>query len=452
MSRPFSMPRRTVLRGLGAAVALPWLDAMSPRATLAAGIAAAAKAPLRMAFLYVPNGMHMPAWKPEKEGPLAQLPPTLAPLERHKSSLLVLSGLTLNGGRPLGDGPGDHARAAASFLTAAHPHKTDGKDIRNGISVDQVAAEKTGRATRLRSIEVGCEPSAQAGNCDSGYSCAYSSNTSWRTPTAPLAKETNPRAVFERLFGSRASEDDRKGAVRRQQSKKSILDFVTSEARDLQAALGEADRRKIDEYLYAVREVERRIGLAEQLAPGEAHTLGFERPGGIPAEYEDHVTLMLDMMVLAFQSDATRIATFMYTNEGSNRSYPGIGVRNGHHELSHHGGDKGKQAGISKINRHHVTLFRHLLDRMASIREADGTILDHTMVVYGSGISDGDRHNHDDLPILLAGKGGGAVRPGRHVRYPNETPLANLYLAILDAAGADVKSFGDSTGRLSGLG
>jgi hypothetical protein len=452
MGRLFPIPRRAVLRGLGAAIALPWLEAMSPKTLLGEGNAPAARSPVRMAFLYVPNGMHMPDWKPGTVGPLGQLPPTLAPLERHKSSLMVLSELALNGGRPLGDGPGDHARAAASFLTAAHPFKTDGKSIRNGVSVDQVAAEKIGRATRLPSIELGCEPSAQSGNCDSGYSCAYSSNASWRTPTTPLTKETNPRAVFERLFGNLATDGDRKGAARRERAKKSILDFVAEEAGDLRGSLGEADHRKLDEYLYAVREIERRIEHSERLAPGEAHTAAFERPRGIPAQYEDHVMLMFDMLVLAFQTDSTRIATFMYTNEGSNRSYATIGVRSGHHELSHHGRNKEKQAGISKINRYHVTLLAHLLDRLAAIPEADGTLLDRSMIVYGSGLGDGDRHNHDDLPILLAGKGGGTLRSGRHVRYSKDTPLANLYLAMLDRAGASVKSFGDSTGRLQGLG
>jgi hypothetical protein len=425
---------------------------MSPRSLLGAGNAAGARLPVRMAFLYVPNGMHMPDWKPGYEGPLAGLPPIMTPLERHRSNLLVLSELALNGARPLSDGPGDHARAAAAFLTAAHPFKTHGKDIRNGISVDQIAAEKIGGGTRLRSLELGCEPSAQAGNCDSGYSCAYSSNASWRTPTAPLAKETNPRAVFERLFGGRATDDDRKGFVRRRQNTRSILDFVAEEAGVLRGNLGKADQRKLDEYLYAVREIERRIEQSERLGPGEVHTLGFERPQGIPAQYEDHVTLMLDMIALAFQTDSTRIATFMYTNEGSNRSYPKIGVRSGHHELSHHGRNREKQAGISKINHHHVTLFGHLLDRLASIQEAGGTLLDHAMIVYGSGISDGDRHNHNDLPILLAGRGSGTLKPGRHVRYPTDTPLANLYLAMLDHAGVRVPSFADSTGRLEGLG
>ena len=278
MNSQFPISRRAVLRGLGAAISLPWLEAMAPRTVLAAGGAPAARPPVRMAFLYVPNGMHMPDWKPGREGALSELPSTLAPLERHKSKLLVLSELALNGGRPLGDGPGDHARAAASFLTAAHPYKTDGKNIRAGVSVDQLAAEKIGSATRLPSLELGCEPSAQAGNCDSGYSCAYSSNASWRTPSTPLSKETNPRAVFERLFGSRATGDDRKAFVRRERFNKSVLDFVAEEARDLRSRLGGADHRKLDEYLYAVREIERQTGQSERLAPGQTHSPGFERP------------------------------------------------------------------------------------------------------------------------------------------------------------------------------
>lgn len=434
------LTRRAVLRGLGAAVALPWFESLAR---------AGEQPPLRAAFFYVPNGMHIPDWLPESEGPLAKLPPILAPLEKHKSRLLLLSELTLNGGRPLGDGAGDHARAVASFLTGAHPYKTNGKDYRNGISVDQVAAAQVGGLARLASLELGCEPSAQAGNCDSGYSCVYTSNMSWRTPTSPMTKEVNPRAVFDRLFGVNRGEKDQAAAAERLARRKSVLDFARDDADRLRKQLGAADHRKLDEYLYAVRDVERRIERAEARPP-EPPAGTQSPPPGLPREFEDHVTVMLDMIALAFRTDSTRVVTCMFTNAGSNRSYPKIGVRSGHHELSHHGRDKSKQAQIAQINRHHVGLFARLLDRLAEAREADGkTLLDHSILVYGSGIGDGDRHNHENLPILVAGGGGGMIAGGRHVRCPKETPLTNLYLTILQRLGCRERSFSDSTGPLS---
>jgi hypothetical protein len=404
-----------------------------------------------MAFLFVPNGAHMPDWTPPEEGPLGNLPSILEPLDRHKPSLLVLGGLTLDGGRAHGDGPGDHARCVASFLTSAHPHKTSGKDIRNGVSVDQVAAAEVGDRTRFASLELGCEPSAQAGRCDSGYSCVYTSNMSWRTPTSPMTKETNPRAVFDRLFGKPTTEQDRAQLARRARLRKSVLDVVAADADDLRSNLGKTDRRKLDEYLFAVRELEKRVDESERLRGGEPKSPGFARPAGTPKDFAEHVKLMMDMLVLAFQTDSTRIATFMYTNAGSNRAYPEIGVRAGHHNLSHHQNDPEKQAQISKINRYHATLLAHFLDKLESVPEGDGTLLDHSMIVYGSGIGDGNRHNHDNLPILLAGAGGGSIRPGRHLRYAKDTPLANLYLAMLHRMDVGVESFGDSTGPLEGL-
>jgi hypothetical protein len=365
---------------------------------------------------------------------------------------MVLSGLALDGGRPHGDGPGDHARALASFLTAAHPVKTHGKDIRAGISVDQTAAAQIGHKTRFPSLELGHEPSALAGNCDSGYSCAYSSNISWRTPTSPMTKETNPQAVFDRLFGKpSAREGDPAGLARQQQRRKSIVDFVAEDAQDLQRKLSGSDRHKLDEYLYAMREVERRIVEAETAAGKELKLPDYPRPAGPPKDYAEHVRLMLDLMVLAFQTDSTRVITFVYANEGSNRSYPEIGVTSGHHELSHHGGDPKKHAGISAINRYHVSLLAHFLGKLRAAKEGDATLLDRSMVVYGSGLSDGNRHNHDDLPILLAGRGGGTLRPGRHLRFPVNTPLANLYLGMLRKMGVAAERFADSTGELPGL-
>jgi hypothetical protein len=402
--------------------------------------------PRRMAFFSVPDGMHMPDWTPKKEGPLDVLPPILAPLEPLRSSITVLTGLTLDGGRPKLDGPGDHARAAASFLTGAHPYKTDGKDIHNGISVDQAAAEKFARVTRFASLELGGERSAQAGNCDSGYSCAYTSNISWRTPNSPMSKEVNPRAVFDRFFG--AAELPAEGRARRaeqQRRRKSILDFAAEDASDLRRKLDRSDGRKLDEYLYAVREIESRLQRAEAVA---ASVPAARRPAGKPKEFAEQVRLMMDMIVLAFQTDSTRIVTFMYQNEGSNRSYPEIGVQAGHHELSHHGGNAEKQAQISKINRFHLGLFAEFLRKLNAAKEGNATLLHSAMVMYGSGLSDGNRHNHDDLPILLAGSGGGTISAGCHRRYPKETPLTNLYLAMLDRMGVAMPKFGDSTGKL----
>jgi hypothetical protein len=438
MGKNRQISRRTVLRGVGTAIALPWLESIMPRLSQAAD----GGPPRRMAFFSVPNGMHMPDWTPKEEGPLDVLPPILAPLEPLKSSVTVLSGLTLDGGRPQRDGPGDHARSAASFLTGAHPYKTNGKDIRNGVSVDQAAAENIGRLTRFASLELGCEPSAQAGNCDSGYSCAYTSNISWRTPTSPLGKEVNPRAVFDRLFGpAEPTAEDRARRGQQERRRMSILDFAAEDAAELRRKLDRSDGRKLDEYLYAVREIERRVQAAEGVA---ASVPASARPAGTPKEFAEHARLMMDMIVLAFRTDSTR----MYLNEGSNRSYPEIGVRAGHHELSHHGRDPAKQAQISKINRHHLGLLAEFLQKLNAAKEGDGTLLHGAMILYGSGLSDGDRHNHDDLPILLAGRGGGTIAAGRHLRYPKETPLTNLYLAMLDRVGAAMPKFGDSTGKL----
>jgi hypothetical protein len=443
MSKNRQISRRTVLRGIGAAIGLPWLESAMPQLALAAE---GKRPPRRMAFFSVPNGMHMPDWTPENEGKLDELPAILAPLEPLKTSLTVLSGLTLDGGRAYRDGPGDHARSAASFLTGAHPYKTDGKDIHNGISVDQVAAEKIGRLTRFASLELGCERGAQAGNCDSGYSCAYSSNISWRTPTSALSKEVNPRAVFDRLFGPvNASADERSRRAAQDRRRKSILDFAAEDAADLRRKLDQSDSRKLDEYLYAVREIERRLQKTEVAA---ASASAGARPGETPREFAQRAGLMMDMIVLAFQSDSTRIVTFMYANEGSNRSYPEIGVPGSHHELSHHGRNPEKQASISKINRYHVGLLAEFLKKLRAAKEGDATLLDSAMIMYGSGIADGDRHNHENLPILLAGHGGGTIPAGRHLRFPRETPLTNLYLAMLDRMGVAMPKFSDSTGKL----
>ena len=438
--------RRTVLRGLGTVMALPMLEAMAPAASPATRAGAAAF-PNRMAFLYVPNGIHMSAWTPAEAGPLGKLPATLEPLAAVKDELLVLTGLAQENGKAKGDGAGDHARSLASFLTGTHPLKTDGANIRAGVSVDQVAARAVGKYTRFSSLELGIERGALSGNCDSGYSCAYSSNISWRSPTTPMAKEINPRLVFERLFA-----DEVHGGphlAKRRRYKQSILDFVAEDAGRLQARLGTTDRRKIDEYMTSVRELEIRVANAGK--PIDLDLSAVERPTGIPDDHQEHIRLMLDLMVLAFQGDVTRIATFMYANEASNRSHPTIGVPEAHHQVSHHGNDPKKQAKIQKIDHFHVTQLAYFLTKLKAIPEGDGTLLDHSMIVYGSGIGDGNRHNHDDLPILMAGRGGGSFETGRHVKLGTQTPLNNLYLSMLEGMGVPVDSLGDSTGKLSKL-
>jgi hypothetical protein len=445
MTTPHLISRRTVLRGVGTALALPWLEAMGPLTSWGASATPGKAAPNRMAFLYVPNGKNMADWTPEAEGAGFELPAILEPLRPVKDDLLVLTALTADKARPHADGPGDHARAMAAFLTGCQPRKTDGTDIRAGISVDQVAAARVGDQTRLASLEIGCEQGAMAGNCDSGYSCVYSSALSWRSATQPLAKEVNPKLVFERLFGAGPDAE----RARRDQRRKSILDFVREDSGDLENRLGAGDRRKLDEYFSAVRDIEQRIDRAARLP--EVKAPDYARPAGVPTKYEEHLRLMCDLLVLAFQADVVRVCTFVLANEGSNRPYPFIGVPEGHHDLSHHGGDQKKKAKIRDINRFHVGQLAYLLTKLKSIPEGDGTLLDHCMVAYGSGNSDGNRHNHDDLPVLLAGHGCGTLKPGRHIRYPNETPLNNLWVSLLDRIQIHLPSLGDSTGKLPGL-
>ncbi|AGA30450.1 DUF1552 domain-containing protein [Singulisphaera acidiphila] len=444
--------RRTVLRGLGTAIALPWLEAMSTTAALAAPAGAAGKAataPLRMAFFYVPNGAHMADWTPKEVGTDFTLPYILEPVSAFKDDLLVMTGLTQKNGFALGDGGGDHARALSTFLTGCHPLKTDGANIRVGVSVDQIAALKVGGQTRFPSLELGIDRGAQSGSCDTGYSCAYSSNISWRTESTPMAKEVNPRLVFDRLFTSQNATGTAASRARRDFYKKSILDYVAEDAATLKGRLGITDQRKVEEYLTAVREIERRVDRASNQTGGDLPQIA--RPSGVPRDFQEHVHLMCDLMVLAFQGDVTRISTFMFANEGSNRSYPVIDVPEGHHELSHHGGDPKKHEKIKRINHLHVSQFAYFLGKLKAIKEGEGTLLDNAMIVYGSGISDGNRHNHDDLPILVAGKGGGSLQTGRHLKVADNTPLNNLYLSLLDRMGAPVDRFGDSTGRVEGL-
>lgn len=443
------LPRRTFLRGLGTTLALPFLDAMAPVRLLAKeGAKAVPKHPRRLAFLYIPNGADMANWTPKTEGTEFELPATLEPLQPYQQDLQVLSGLAHDKARPNGDGAGDHARASATFLTAAQARKTAGADIHVGVSIDQVAASKIGRLTRLPSLELGCDKGQRSGNCDSGYSCAYSFNISWKTPSTPMPPEVDPRLVFERLFASDRGEESAEARARRQNYRKSVLDFVQEDAQRLRSNLGYTDQRKLDEYLTAVRELEQRIEQAEQF---KAVLPDISKPTGIPETYAQHLRLMFDLQALAFQTDTTRLSSFILAHDGSNRPYPWIGVSDGHHDLSHHGNDEAKKTKIARINRFHVEQFAYFLGRLKATKEGEGSLLDNCMIVYGGAISDGNRHNHDDLPVILAGRGGGTLETGRHVRQARNTPMANLFLSLLDRAGAGegVERFGDSSGRLA---
>jgi len=447
--------RRTMLKGLGTAIALPILDVMLPQKALASHPATPTHK--RLAFFYVPNGINMAHWTPSAEGANYTLPAILEPLKPVQSELMVLSGLTLDKARPNGDGPGDHARAMAAFLTGCQPKKTAGADIRVGMSADQLAAQTVGNQTRFASLEMGCEAGRQAGNCDSGYSCAYSSTVSWRTESTPVPKEVSPRLIFDRLFTSSAASGssdrwDTASRVAREEYNKSILDFVLEDANQLKKQLGATDRHKMDEYLTSLRDVESRIMKAEKAAVTTAPKGAVRPERGVPREYAEHIRLLTDLLVLAFQTDSTRIATMVYANDGSNRSYRFIDVSDGHHDLSHHQRNQEKLEKIKKINHFHITQFAYFLEKLRSIKEGDRTLLDSAMIVYGSGISDGNRHNHDDLPILLAGRGAGTLKPGRHIRYRRETPLMNLHLALLQRMGVKATSFGDSRGVLTDLG
>jgi len=439
------LSRRTVLKGLGVSVALPWLEAMGTSTSWAAGSETKSPAPNRMAILYVPNGQNMADWTPKAEGANFDLPAILEPLAAVKDELLVLTGLTADKARAHGDGGGDHARALGAFLTGCQPKKTDGTDIRVGVSVDQVAAARLGDQTRLPSLELGCEHGSMAGNCDSGYSCVYSSTMSWRSATQPLPKEVNPKLAFERLFSSVPDKD----RLKRDATRKSVLDFVRDDSKDLAAKLGANDQRKLDEYFAAVRDVELRIERAEKLPP--VKTPDAKAPTGIPASYEEHIKLTYDLIALAFQADVTRVVTCVLANEGSNRAYPFINVSEGHHDLSHHGNDAKKKEKIRDINKFHSKQLAYLLAKLKSIKEGDGTLLDHSMIAYGSGNSDGNAHNHDDLPILVAGKGCGTLKTGRHLKFAKETPLNNLWVSMLDRMNVKVPTLGDSTGHLKGL-
>jgi hypothetical protein len=395
-----------------------------------------------MACLFFANGAIMDKWRPTGEGKNFELSQTLSPLAEVKDDLLVLEGLTQHHARANGDGAGDHARNASAFLTGAQPKKTSGADITVGQSIDQAIAERVGSQTNLSSIELGIDRGRNAGNCDSGYSCAYSSNISWKTATTPCAKEVNPRAAFERLFGSPQTAADQE---RRNRNRKSILDFVSSDAKRIEAKLGGADRRKLDEYLSSVRDLEMRVARAEKSSK-EIPELAL--PDGVPSELKEHINLMFDILTLAFQTDTTRIATMMLADAGSNRTYPDVDVKDGHHELSHHEKDESKMERISRIDKYLVERFAYFLKALKSTKEGESNLLNNSMILYGSAISDGNRHNHDDLPILLAGRGGNTIQSGRYLKLPNETPLNNLYISMAERMGASIEKHGDSKARL----
>ncbi|HEU0173996.1 MAG TPA: DUF1552 domain-containing protein [Blastocatellia bacterium] len=432
------------MKGVGAAIALPLLDAMTPAMTASAAV------PVRLAFIYAPNGVaNIDWWTPKGDGKDFEFSRILKPLESLRNDIFVLTGLADRNGNALGDGPGDHARAGASFLSGVHCRKTAGADIRAGISADQVAAQLVIGETRFSSLELGCEDSRTVSNCDSGYSCAYANNISWRTPTTPNPPEINPRMVFERLFGAADLSLSHEARARRAEYRKSILDLVREDTVKLAGKLGPSDRRKIDEYLYSVREIEKQIDGAEN--ENRAITPTIEKPAGIPINFSDYVGLICDLLTLAFQTDLTRISTLMIGREGSMRVYHDLGIPDPHHPLTHHRNNQDWIQKVLQINVYHVDLFARFLKKLKETKESDGTLLDHSMIVYGSGISDGDRHNHENLPIVLAGCGDGRLKPGRHIVYKPGKPMTNLYLTLLDCMGAHPEKIGDSTGKLEHL-
>lgn len=455
LGKPLS--RRTVLRGLGVTMALPWLEAMASGSHALAGVASAASGtasaglaagghPLRTAFIFAPNGVNYEHWLPTQgAGREFTLSPTLEAIAPVRDRVNVLTGLTLDKARANGDGPGDHARSAASFLTGQQARKTAGNDIQIGVSIDQFVAQQVGSKTSLPSLEMGCEHGRAAGSCDSGYACAYSSNVSWRDEDTPVAMQTDPRAVFERLFGD---SDSKKARAERLRRRRSVLDYVLEDSRRLENGLGVSDRHKLDEFQTAVREIERRVSHAQESSPPLPD---HDRPDGVPREIGAHIDLMYDMMLLAFRMDMTRLSTFMLGTAGSNRAYPELGIKEGHHNLSHHRGDADMIDKIRRIDRFRVERFAKFISDLQATPEGNGSLLDNCTILYGSGISDGNRHDHHDLPILLAGNGGGRIDTGRLVRYKRDTPLCNLYVSLAEQMGCQVESFGDSTGPLEGL-
>jgi hypothetical protein len=452
IERRASLSRRHFLRGLGACLTLPAFESLRPLNLLAAPGGAADVAtkanPVRMAFLYVPNGTVPSAWWPEGDsGKELQLSRTLQPLEKVRHQLQVISGLDDISADPGPDGAGDHARAGGTFLTGVRVKKTAGSDIYAGASIDQVVAERIGHLTRFPSLELTCDAVRKSGNCDSGYSCAYSYNLSWRSPTQPLSPEPNPRLVFERLFGVGPREQRAENLKRRRAEQHSILDFVLQDAKAVQRKLDGRDRQKLDQYLTSVREIEQRIEKAERMPAANPNA---NSPSGIPSSFDEHIALMGDMMILAFQTDSTRVATMLFAGEGSNRTFSELGFSEGHHNLTHHQNKQEMVDKVKEIDLWYVKQLARFLEKMEQTKDVEGhSLLHNSMIVYGSGNADGNRHTHSNLPILLAGSGGGRLTPGRYVKA-NSKPLTNLFLSMGDRMGVtDLERFGDSSGRLA---
>jgi hypothetical protein len=438
------LPRRAFLRGLGAAIALPLLDGMVP--ALSALGKTAAKPVRRLGVVYAPNGMNIWRWKPAAEGAAFELTPILEPLAPFRDRLLVLSGMSnKQADGTTAEGGGDHSRGQAAFLTGVHAKKTQGPDFEAGVSMDQIAARELGKDTQLASLELALESNDLVGGCELGLACAYTGTLSWRSPTTPVPVEVDPRAVFERLFGA-ADTTDPRGRLERLKTERSILDSVADDLLRLQKRVGASDRTKLSDYLESVRDIERRIQKAEEQSSRQIPVV--PQPAGIPSSFEAHARLMFDLMALAYQTDLTRVCTYMIGREQSTRTYPEIGVPEPHHPISHHQQRPEYLEKLAKINIFHMNMFAAFLEKLRSTPDGDGTLLDNAMVLYGSGLSNPDDHNHHDLPILLAGGAAGQVKGGRHVKLPLDTPLANLHLTLLDKMGIQVERFGDSTGRL----
>jgi len=442
MNRPLLLSRRTLLRGMGVAMALPLMESMVPSAQAAVN----ASRPKRLSVFYMPNGLRMDHFTPTQAGDNYALSHLLEPLARHKQNFSVISGLAHYNASALGDGPGSHGRSCGAYLTGAHPKRTEGADIYCGISMDQVLANHIGQHTQLASLELGIEPSSLLGSCDVGYSCTYTNTLSWRSPTAPMPVTAKPGDVFERLFGDAGAVDEK---TRKAQlaTKASILDFVIEDAARLSPRLGMNDRRKLDEYLESIRAVEQRIQKASEQNL-QVDTSALKLPAGIPQSFAEHVRIMVDLQVLALQSDLTRISTFMLGRELSNRAYSEIGVPDSHHSLSHHGGNPEKIAKLVKINRLHMEQFGYLLDRLSATADGEGTLLDNTLVLGGASLGEPNEHDNMDLPALVAG---GGLRGNRHIVQPKHTPMCNLMVSLMHEMGVPVKSFGDSTGAIDAL-
>ena len=436
-----SLPRRSFLRGMGATLGLPLLDAMIPASTT---LAATAAAPVRrLGFVYIPMGATINRWTPSATGRITELSSSLNSLTPFLDHLTVITNLELKNAYSAGN----HATANSAFLSAAKAKMTEGTDYQLGTTVDQIAAQQIGKETPLPSLELAMDLMATVGDCDNGFACVYQNNLSWSSPTTPLPAEAHPRAVFERLFGDGGNAADRRTEMKKDAS---ILDWITSDIANLRNKVGPADRSRINSYLDSVREVERRIQKAEAQAR-ESRLPELDRPLGVPAAYADHARLMFDLQVLAMQADMTRVITFQLARETSNRTYPEIGVPDAHHPLTHHGGNPEKMERVAKINAFHVSLFAYFLEKLKSTPEGEGTLLDHSAILYGSGMGNPDVHDHVNLPILVAGGAAGRIKGARHIKYAEPVPLANLHLTLLDKVGVQLDSFADSNGKIPDL-